>query len=329
MNRRMIIIGHGISGCVMAMTLFRKNIPFQIVGTSLPGEASPASSGLIAPVTGRRYVKAWNIETYIPAAKEFYEWTEDLIGKKYFHEIEIVRFLANEEANKAWTHRSRDPEYAKYISTRSYEDLDRLHRPYGILTGGYRLDTPAWLDAMRTFLMEKNLLEIVEQPIRMEHDKPGIFILATGAVDQKFAHGIIPNKGEALIVRMPDWNIQLIVKDEVFIVPLHDDVYWIGSYYQPKDDDPFPTIEGKEQLLKGISKLYAGPIEVLEHLAGTRPTVQDRRPIIGLLPGKHNQFLFNGMGTKATSLAPYWADQLISHILNGVSLPKEVSPARY
>jgi len=75
--------------------------------------------------------------------------------------------------------------------------------------------------------------------------------------------------------------------------------------------------------------LYEGPIEILEHLAGVRPTVDDRRPIIGAFPGRTNVFLFNGMGTKATSLAPYWAEQLIDHILNGVSLPKEVSPLRY
>jgi len=35
------------------------------------------------------------------------------------------------------------------------------------------------------------------------------------------------------------------------------------------------------------------------------------------------------MGSKATSLAPYWAEQLIDHITGGLSLPKEVFPGRY
>jgi len=329
MSKSFTIIGHGLAGCVMAMTLFRKNIPFQLIGTSLPGEASMASSGLIAPITGRRYVKAWNIETYISAAKEFYQWSEDLLGDKYFNEVEIVRFLTNEEAARAWKLRAEDPEYRKYISSKSYEEVDQFNRPYGILIGGYRLDTQAWLKEVRAFLLDKGLLNIVDHPVAVKEIEEGIFILATGAVDKTLAHGVIPNKGEALIVRLPSWRISIIVKDEVFIVPLVEDIYWVGSYYQPWPEDPYPSAEGKALLLNGISKLYDGPVEIIEHLSGVRPTVNDRRPIIGAFPGKSNVYLFNGMGTKATSLAPYWAEQLISHILDGVSLPKEVSPDRY
>ncbi len=329
MDKPITIVGHGLSGCVMAMILWKKQVPFQIVGTSLPGEASMASCGLIAPVTGRRYVKAWNIETYIDASKDFYHWTEELLGKTFFEEIEIVRFLSNEEAKKAWKLRSADEEYRKYISLKTYSAIDAFHRPYGILTGGYRLDTPGWLRAVHSFLSEKGLLKILDEPKAISDDVEQIIVLATGAVDQKLAHGVIPNKGEALIVRLPSWKIPLILKDEIFIVPLYEDIFWIGSFYQPWPGDPLPSEEGKSRLLEALHHIYSGEIEIVQHLAGVRPTVDDRRPIIGAFPGKENVFLFNGMGTKATSLAPYWAGQLIEHIINGVSLPKEVSPLRY
>jgi len=328
MDKPITIVGYGIAGCAMAMTLWRKQIPFHIIGASIPGEASKASCGLIAPITGRRYVKAWNIEIYIDFAKEFYSWTEQLLGHSFFEEIEIVRFLSNEEAAKAWKLRSEDPEYKKYISLKSYEAIERLNKPYGILTGGYRLDTPAWLDAVRTFLLENGLLKIVDEPVDIKNEEEKI-ILATGAMDKSFAHGVIPNKGEALIVKMSEWKIPLIVKDEIFIVPLHDDFYWVGSYYEPGSDNPYPTSEGKAQLLNALTKFYNGPVEIIDHLAGVRPTVDDRRPLIGEFPGKPNVYLFNGMGTKATSLAPYWANQLAGHIFDGVSLPKEVQPSRY
>ena len=328
MDKPITIVGYGIAGCTMAMTLWRKQIPFHIIGASIPGEATKVSCGLIAPVTGRRYVKAWNIEMYIDFAKEFYRWTERLLGHSYFEEIEIVRFLSNEEAAKAWKLRSEDPEYKKYISLKSYDAIERLNKPYGILTGGYRLDTPAWLDAVRKFLLERGLLKIVDEPVDLKNDKVKI-ILATGAMDKSVAHGVIPNRGEALIVKMTEWKIPLIVKDEIFIVPLHHDFYWVGSYYEPGSDNPNPTDEGKTQLLNALVKFYSGPIEIIDHLAGVRPTVDDRRPLIGEFPGKPNVYLFNGMGTKATSLAPYWADQLARHIFEGVSLPKEVQPNRY
>lgn len=329
MDKPITIVGHGISGCVVAMTLWRKNIPFEIVGTSLPGEASMASSGLIAPVTGRRYVKAWNIDTYIEVSKEFYSWTAEVLGKNFFKEIEIIRFLSNTEALKAWQHRSEDPEYKKYISAKKNSAIDELNRPYGILTGGYRLDTPGWLNSTHEFLKQKGRLKILNERFEIKKDKDHVIILATGAADPELGHGVIPNKGEALVVRLPLWKIPLILKDEVFVVPLYEDVYWVGSYYKPWPENPYPSEEGKQQLLQSLANLNPGPVELLEHLSGVRPTVDDRRPIIGPFPGKSKVFLFNGMGTKATSLAPYWADQLILHIINGVSLPAAVSPSRY
>jgi hypothetical protein len=237
-------------------------------------------------VTGRRYVKAWNIETYIETAKEFYGWTEEVLGKLFFKEIEIVRFLSNAEAAKAWQHRAEDPGYSHYISSKTNSAIDELKRPYGILTGGYRLDTPGWLTSIHEFLAQKGLLKILDEPVSVNKVEDHVIILATGATDQNLAHGLIPNKGEALIVRLPEWKIPLILKDEVFIVPLYEDVYWIGSYYQPWPTDPYPSAEGKHQLLQSLAQLYPGPVEILEHLSGVRPTVDDRRPIIGAFPGK-------------------------------------------
>jgi glycine/D-amino acid oxidase-like deaminating enzyme len=155
-------------------------------------------------------------------------------------------------------------------------------------------------------------------------------IYATGAIDPSLAHGIIPNKGEALIVSMPEWKYPQIIKDEVYVIPLQKrGTYWVGSYYIPGETNPMPSTLGKEQLLGSIRKMYKGSLEVLSHMAGIRPTVDDRRPIVGPFPNRPNEYLFNGMGTKGTSLAPFWAEQLLSHILNDLPLPKEVLPARY
>jgi glycine/D-amino acid oxidase-like deaminating enzyme len=64
-------------------------------------------------------------------------------------------------------------------------------------------------------------------------------------------------------------------------------------------------------------------------MTGIRPTVDDRRPVIGAYPGHQGQYIFNGMGTKGTSLAPFWAEQLIAHIVENAPLPAQISPARY
>ena len=244
--------------------------------------------------------------------------------------MDIIRFLSNPEASEAWQKRSEDPGYAPYISKKRYEELDKRLRPYGVLTGGYRLDTPGWVNAARNFLKEKDLLHSGFEPITEAFVEPESIIYATGAVGKTVSNGIIPNKGEALIVKIPGWSMPGIVKEKVYFIPLKEkDMFWVGSYYHPWPEDADPSTDGKEILLTAISEVYPGDVELVDHLTGIRPTVDDRRPLVGPYPEHPGTYLFNGMGTKGTSLAPYWAGQLVTHLVDGSSLPAIVNPARY
>lgn len=330
MDKELVIVGHGLVGCALALTCYRRNISFKLVGYPQVGEASLASSGLIAPITGRRYVKAWRIDEYVSKALDFYRWSEELMGSDYFFPVEIIRFLSSDEARKAWDKRLEDPEYDAYISNKKYQLLDEMNRPYGILTGGYRLDTPSWVTAARRFLIANGLLDILNQPYETKLSTGKTTIFTTGALDPNVSEGIIPNKGESLILHMPDWKIPLIIKEDVFIVPLNKDhLFWVGSHYEPWPENPFPTEEAKIRIVEAIRKVYSGRLEIKEHMVGIRPTVDDRRPLIGAYPGREGQFIFNGVGTKGTSLAPFWSEQLIEHILNGLPLSEDVFPGRY
>jgi len=330
MSKPYLIVGHGLAGCVLALTFLRNKIPFTLAGTSINGEASMASSGLITPVTGRKYVKSWMIDEFIDEAIGFYAWTEELLGGKYFFPVEIIRFLSHSEALQAWNKRSEDTDYARYISNKRFEEIDRLEKPYGVLTGGYRLDAPGWLKIVRSFLSENGMFEerFVELSEQVEEYEAIIF--ATGAVGHFVSGGLIPNKGEALIVKMPQWKFPAIIKEEVFFVPLkEEDMFWVGSYYQPWPDNPGPSAEGKMMLMKAIEEVYKDSFMIIDHVAGVRPTVDDRRPLIGLYPGYEKKYIFNGMGTKGTSLAPYWANHLVSHIIKGAPIMRIVRPERY
>jgi len=328
MDTRYKIIGHGLAGCVLALTFYKKKIPFHLFGCTQAGEASMASSGLIAPITGRRYVKAWMIDLLIDKAIEFYGWTESLLDKKYFFPVDIIRFLSNPEAIAAWERRLDDEDYRAYISGKRFPEMDQSGRKYGIVTGGYRLDTQRWLHDVRKFLIGQNLLTITGEPIVFDHVDNHILIYATGAIGSD--PGIIPNKGEALLVRMHDWKWTGIIKEKVYFIPAQEkDVFWVGSTYEPWPDNPDPTEENKKELIKAISDMHHGGFEVIDHFAGIRPTVDDRRPLIGPFPFRPGSYMFNGMGTKGTSLAPYWGEELISMIVENKPLPDLVDPARY
>jgi glycine/D-amino acid oxidase-like deaminating enzyme len=289
-----------------------------------------ASSGLINPVTGRKYVKSWMIDELIESALDFYSWSEEVLGKKYFHRVEIIRSLHNQEALKAWKKRLGDPEYSAYISEKRNELLDRKERPYGIVTGAFRLDAPAWLLDCRMHLRQLGVYEELAEPYVGNEQGNQIVIWATGSIDNSISEGLIPNKGEALVVRISDWEFTSIVKEDVFFIPLREEHhYWVGSYYDRWPSDHSPSAEGKKQLMEAIEFVYKGSFVIKKHLSGTRPTVDDRRPLVGPWPGRNKHYIFNGMGTKGTSLAPFWARHLMSHIVSGTPLIELVNPSRY
>ena len=64
-------------------------------------------------------------------------------------------------------------------------------------------------------------------------------------------------------------------------------------------------------------------------MAGVRPTVKDRKPILGTHPNHKNLHVLNGMGTRGVLLAPNMAWDLFQHIQAGTPLDAEVNISRF
>ena len=87
--------------------------------------------------------------------------------------------------------------------------------------------------------------------------------------------------------------------------------------------------KGKSELIDKLCKILKIPFDVIDHQAGIRPTVIDRRPIIGLHPEFQQIGIFNGMGTKAVMIAPYFAREFYNYLEGSCSLHKEVCIERF
>jgi len=123
-----------------------------------------------------------------------------------------------------------------------------------------------------------------------------------------------PVKGEVLYVRIPNFSPDSILKDKVYLVPIGNEIFWVGSTYEWENLNNQPT-EAKRTYIKQIlDDLLDVPYEIIDHKAGVRPSTKERKPIVTIHP-KHSELAaFNGLGTKGSSLAPYYADQLIQLI---------------
>jgi glycine/D-amino acid oxidase-like deaminating enzyme len=108
-----------------------------------------------------------------------------------------------------------------------------------------------------------------------------------------------------------------------------DDHYIAGSNYDLDGTDWGTTEKAKNEIEEKIDKILNIQYEVIGQRAGLRPTSHDRRPVIGLLPTNDRIGVFNGLGTKGVSLAPYYANQFANFLIGGEDLDGEVKIDRY
>ncbi|PKP14923.1 MAG: FAD-dependent oxidoreductase, partial [Bacteroidetes bacterium HGW-Bacteroidetes-23] len=136
-------------------------------------------------------------------------------------------------------------------------------------------------------------------------------------------------KGELLIIKSKALKLDVILKSSVFIIPLGNDLFKVGATYNWEDKTATPTEEGKNELLSDLKSLLTADFEVIEHLAGVRPTVKDRRPMLGTHPKHPKLHVLNGLGTRGVMLAPDMAKMLFENIENQIPLDKEIDIKRF
>ena len=71
------------------------------------------------------------------------------------------------------------------------------------------------------------------------------------------------------------------------------------------------------------------PFEIVHHGAQIRPTVSDRRPLLGNHPLHNNLYVFNGLGTRGVLMAPLLSSWLYEFIDFKKELPDAVAINRF
>ena len=136
-------------------------------------------------------------------------------------------------------------------------------------------------------------------------------------------------KGELFIIKAPKLDLDVIVNTSVFILPLGGDLFKVGATYNWQDKTDLPTEEGKKELLERIKEILLCDFEIVKHFAGVRPTVKDRRPLIGTHHERKSLHILNGLGTRGVMLGPAMAKALFDKIENNTPLSPEIDIKRF
>lgn len=138
-----------------------------------------------------------------------------------------------------------------------------------------------------------------------------------------------PNKGEVLLVEIDGLPGSHIYKRGMNLVRYDHNIFWMGASFKWDHEHEQPTPEFREQTLASLQRWLKLPVKLVDHLASIRPATLERRPFVGFHPVYPQLGLFNGMGAKGCSLAPWFAKEFVAHLAAKGNISPEVSIDRF
>ena len=341
-----IIVGQGLAGSVLAYSLMQENQKVLVVDEEASSSSSRVAAGLCNPVVFKRLTKSWMIDEVLPFAKTFYQNQEALLNDEFYFDVPLYKLFVDEKEQEFWKQKSNEPHLFDWIDHKVEYPFDQnlMNYPFGAsktLQSGF-LKTANWLSKFKNYLINNKAylnvkfdydkIKLTENSVTWNGYCANKIIFCEGYQSIKNPYfDWLPfklTKGEVLTVNFKNLKIDYAINKGAFVLPYNGN-YKLGATYNWDEIDAEPTEEGKEQLLKRAAKFINDEVLVLEHKAGVRPTVLDRRPLLGVHPEHKQLAVFNGMGTKGVMLAPYFANKMVHFLLKGEKIAPEVNIDRF
>ena len=230
-----------------------------------------------------------------------------------------------------------------YLDETIYPDHPVTANDFALVLNSGNIDVTKFLQSVKAELLNKEMfleelfnyheLKIFPEGIEYKNFKSASIIFCEGFNCTKnpfFNHiSFKPAKGEVLTIKCEGLKTQQIINKGVFILPVGNDLYKVGATYEWDELGPSITEKAKQELTEKLDKVLKLPYSIINHEAGIRPSVIDRRPVIGTHPEHPALKVFNGMGTKGVMLAPYFAKHFIDFLEGKSHLNPEINVERF
>lgn len=340
-----LIIGSGLAGISFAEIALRQGKSILVLDNNSQN-SSKIAAGLYNPVILKRFSEVGQAKEHLLVMHDFIAGVERKLRVQIDFKTPILRkFFSFEEQNN-WFAASDKVNLAPYLSThlisKKYQSIDA---PFGygeVLQTGY-VDTALLLTKYKEYLIKNQFFqeETFDYSL-LKEENSGIRYKDIQARHIVFAEGFglhanpyfkeLPldgTKGELLIIKAPLLDLEVILNTSVFILPLGNDLFKIGATYNWEDKTAIPTEDGKKELVERIKEIITCDFEIINHFAGVRPTVKDRRPLIGTHEYYPSIHILNGLGTRGVMLGSAMAKALFESIEYEKPLDKTIDIRRF
>jgi len=337
-----IIVGDGYAGLFLAHQLKMNDKSFVIFSEGRKS-ASQVSAGIINPAVLKKFTTFWKAQEQIDFLKQTLQEIESYTAKNYLVDAPIHRIFHDENEQKLWLKKSENDELINFLD-KNFDHLEVVKNDFntGKVNQSARLNVNGFFTGLFDFL-ENNLLLIKE---KFDYSKINISECIYKSFNFKhiiFCEGIAvkdnpyfsdipidPNKGHHIKIKLSTPIPQNItIKKKHFLFPLNNDLYFYGGTYDREQLHHHIDDSAVQQLTKGLSEFYPYDFEIKDVSFGFRPTVKDRRPIIGRHSKYKNLYVFNGLGARGILNGCYFSKSLYDFIEEGIPLHEEVSLDRF
>ena len=334
-----IIVGDGYAALFFAHQLIKNNKSFYLFSEGKKS-ASFVSAGIINPAVLKRFTTFWLAQEQIDSLKKTLSEIEGYTHKNYLIEKPILRVFHDEKEKELWLKKSNEisflsNDFIKINSIKNPFGCGKVNHSARLSVRDFFTDLMNYLEQNSHLIKEKfdyNLVNTENSTYKDIQFKNIIF--AEGmAVKENPYFSEIPveaNKGHHLEVKISEKiEDDFTIKKKHFIFPLNENTYYYGGTYDREQTHHKIDDSAVEKLTNALAEFYPNDFEVTQVKFGFRPTVKDRRPIVGAHSEFKNFYVFNGLGARGILNGNYFAINLYNHLENGEEIHPEVDLKRF
>lgn len=340
-----IIIGGGLAGSTLAYRLLKQGAKVMVIDEPSKNISSTVAAGIFNPITGKRTALTWKANEMFDELHAFYPKLEAEMGGHFFHPLPFYKLFDSIFDQNEWLNKQQESGFNRFIEPQiqslNSEMVDNTFGALQILEAG-RLDTKAFLEALHNWLLSQNVImfrgfdytkvEFTSEIIKYDALKAQAIIFCDGSnsLSNPFFN-YLPHKpvhGEILEVEIPDFYEYRVINKGVFVLPIGNKKYLVGSTYNWDLTEPVTTPTGRDEIETKLKEMVKKEFITTGHWAGIRPSTKDRRAYLGQHPTYKNLYIFGGFGSKGVSLIPYLSKVFTNYLLHDDELPKEVDICR-
>ena len=317
----------GLAGSALAKELLDRDVDFLLVNRRNVSASSMVAAGIFNPVVFKRLTLTWLASKTLPKMFDFYRAMEDLLEEKFLIQMPLLKLLNQEELD-FWEKRSRSShEVAGFISSitskpklrgvNSFDAYAEIGSSGYVRIKNMLLSFAEYLTNKGRYIesdFEYKDLIVKKDSVEWRGIKAKKIIFCQGVLNQGNPYfnrvTFYPVLGEILRIRSDRLDEDKILNKNCFILPQSNHEFLVGSTYHWSYNEIQPTEKGRTELFVKLQDILDHVPHIIDFFAGVRPTIKDRRPVLGFHPDFPSLGIFNGLGTRGVMLAPYFAEQM-------------------